>query len=97
MTPAFNPVIHAPHRLQICAMLAPLGEIEFSVVREGLGVSDSVLSKQARVLEEAGYLTISKATVETRQRTWLAFTPAGRDAFKAHMAELQRLANLAGV
>lgn len=97
MKPGFDPIVHAPNRLQICAVLAPLAKVEFAVVREEVGVSDSVLSKQVRILEETGYVTISKAIFETRQRTWLAFTPAGRAAFKAHMAELKRLARLAGV
>tara|TARA_R110002072_G_scaffold100693_4_gene221811 strand:+ start:2343 stop:2636 length:294 start_codon:yes stop_codon:yes gene_type:complete len=97
MKPRFDPVVHPPNRLQICAMLAPLSKVEFAVVREEVGVSDSVLSKQVRILEEAGYVTISKVIFETRQRTWLALTPTGRAAFKAHMAELQRLASLAGL
>ncbi|MCW5723408.1 MAG: transcriptional regulator [Maricaulaceae bacterium] len=96
MTPRFDPVIHAPNRLQICAMLAPMDEVEFAVVRDGLGVSDSVLSKQVRQLEEAGYVAVSKATVDTRQRTWLSLTKSGRAAFTAHMAELKRIAALAG-
>lgn len=96
MTPRFDPVIHAPNRLQICAMLAPMDEVEFAVVRDGIGVSDSVLSKQVRQLEEAGYVAVSKATVDTRQRTWLSLTKSGRAAFTAHMAELKRIAALAG-
>lgn len=97
MKPGFDPIVHPPNRLQICAVLAPLAKVEFAVVREEVGVSDSVLSKQVRILEEAGYVTVSKAILDTRQRTWLALTPAGRAAFKAHMAELQRLASMAGL
>lgn len=95
MTPRFDTIIHAPNRLQICGFLAALEEAEFAVVREAIKVSDSVLSKQASQLEEAGYLKIRKATVETRQRTWLALTLRGRKAFAAHVAELQRLAQAA--
>lgn len=95
--PTFDAVIHPPRRLRICAVLAPLDEVPFPVVREELGISDSVLSKQVAHLESAGYVRVIKRTVDTRQRTWLALTSRGRKAFAAHMAELQRLADAAGV
>ena len=72
-------------------MLAAVDSAEFSAVRDELGVSDSVLSKHVRVLEEAGYLAVKKATIASRQRTWLALTKAGRAALEGHVAELQRL------
>lgn len=91
MMPRFDPVIHAPNRLQICAMLLTIENAEFGAVRDMIGVSDSVLSKHVRQLEEAGYVALTKGTVATRTRTWLALTKAGRAAFRAHVAELQRL------
>lgn len=95
--PTFDPTIHPPTRLRICAVLAPLDEVEFAVVRDEVDVSDSVLSKQVGRLEEAGYVSVIKRSFETRQRTWLALTQRGRKAFASHMAELQRLAEAAGV
>jgi DNA-binding MarR family transcriptional regulator len=88
----FDPVIHPLNRLQICAVLSPHDEVEFAIVREEVGVSDSVLSKQVRHLEQAGYVALRKATVDTRQRTWLSLTKAGRKAFNGHVAALRRLA-----
>ena len=90
--PRLDPVIHAPVRLQVCALLSAVDEAEFAVIREETEVSDSVLSKHVKQLEEAGYLRMRKAVVASRQRTWLSLTRAGRAAFKAHMAELQGLA-----
>lgn len=89
--PQFDAVVHAPLRLQVCAMLAAVESAEFSVVRDELGVSDSVLSKHVKVLHEAGYLRVRKAVVASRQRTWLALTADGRRALAGHVAELQRL------
>ena len=91
---AFDPVIHPLNRLQICAALAPHSEMEFSALRDVLGVSDSVLSKQLRYLEEAGYARLRKATVNTRQRTWIRLTDAGRKAYAGHLAALRNLAGL---
>ncbi len=90
--PVFDPVIHAPGRLQICAILSSADEAEFAMVRDAIQVSDSVLSKHLKQLEEAGYVKLTKAAQDGRQRTWLSLTPAGRKAFAAHVAELQRLA-----
>lgn len=95
-TPRFDPVIHPPSRLQICAMLAAVDNAEFAAVRDGLGVSDSVLSKHVRQLEEVGYVKVAKATVASRVRTWLSLTGEGRRAFAAHLAALERLVAEAG-
>lgn len=87
-----DPVIHAPLRLQICAILSAADEAEFALVREESGVSESVLSKHVKQLEEAGYVKVRKATFASRQRTWLGLTPAGRKAFATHLGALTRLA-----
>jgi len=93
----FDTVIHAPNRLQICAMLAPVDDVEFAALRDELDVSDSVLSKQLSVLEDAGYVYLRKATADGRQRTRVAMPPAGRRAFTGHVAELRRLVESAQV
>ena len=84
-------VIHAPNRLQICALLMPLEEAEFRVLREELGVSDSVLSKHISKLQDAGYLTIRKSLLNSRQRTWAKLTPLGREKLTSHLAALEQL------
>jgi DNA-binding MarR family transcriptional regulator len=91
----FDAVIHAPNRLQICAFLNPLQEAEFQVLREELDVSDSVLSKHLKQLEQAGYVKFRKSAVNGRQRMWAALTTAGRLAFAGHIEELKRLAGFA--
>ncbi|WP_308292959.1 transcriptional regulator [Pseudarthrobacter sp. R1] len=92
MGSGFNETIHVPTRLRICALLAGAGEVEFGVVRDALALSDSVLSKHLKVLEQAGFVELRKGTVNTRTRTWVHLTKAGAGAFKAHVKELQTLA-----
>jgi DNA-binding MarR family transcriptional regulator len=89
---ALNPVIHAPIRLQTCAILATAEQVEFGLLRDALEVSDSVLSKHLKQLEEANFVQLHKETSAGRLRTRLSLTPAGRAAFKAHIKELERLA-----
>ncbi|MFK4057208.1 transcriptional regulator [Brevundimonas sp. NPDC046655] len=93
--PIFDPVIHAPGRLQICALLSGIDDAEFAMIRDRLEVSDSVLSKHLKQLEEAGYVTLRKAATAGRQRTWISLTSAGRKAFASHVLELNRLAGIA--
>lgn len=87
----FNEIIHAPNRLQICALLAAADRVEFATVRDSLGVADSVASKHLKVLADAGYLTLTKSSGAGRPRTWAAMTKEGRAAFADHVAELRRL------
>lgn len=89
--PELNPVIHPPNRLQICAFLEPLAEVEFLTLRDYLDVSDSVLSKQIRILQDAGYVNLAKRTENGRQRTWLSLTAEGRKAYRLHVRELLKL------
>ena len=92
--PAFDELVHAPNRLQICAMLAAVDSVDFATVRDSLGVADSVVSKHVRVLQEAGYVSIRKATVASRVRTTLALTASGRRAFDGHVAALRAMVDV---
>lgn len=94
VAPVFDPVIHAPGRLQICAILSSVDDAEFAMLRDAIKVSDSVLSKHLKLLDEAGYVKLAKAVENGRQRTWLSLTARGRAAFAAHVTELNRLASL---
>lgn len=87
----FDELIHAPNRLRICSFLSTVEEAEFKVLREELNVSDSVLSKQIKLLEESGHLTVRKEVVKTGQRTWIGLSDGGKVAFANHVKELKRL------
>ncbi|MBG0825590.1 transcriptional regulator [Planomonospora sp. ID91781] len=94
---ALDPVIHAPARLQIVALLAAADEAEFGFVRDQVGVSDSVLSKHASALEGAGYVEIRKGYIGKRPRTWLKLSPQGRRAYTLHVAALQAIVARSGL
>lgn len=92
MTAQFNEEIHAPLRLRICGMLAAVKQMEFSVIRDALGVADSVLSKHLSRLVEAGYAESWKTVAAGRARVWVRLTPAGRRAFADHLEALRLIA-----
>jgi DNA-binding MarR family transcriptional regulator len=84
-------VIHAPHRLQICAILSAVEGVEFSALREMLAVSDSALSKHLATLESAGYVTTTRRAREGRSRVWVSMTTAGSGAYHGHVQALRQL------
>ena len=94
---ALNPVIHAPARLQIAALLAAVDDAEFATVRDAVGISDSVLSKHLSALAQADYVKLRKAALSGRQRTWISLTRNGRRAFREHVRALQALAAAAAL
>jgi DNA-binding MarR family transcriptional regulator len=89
---AFNELIHAPLRLQICAMLSPVRSLPFAEIRDSLEVSDSVLSKHLSALAEAGYVDVSRVRADARSRRQVTLTKTGRAALRAHLAALQAIA-----
>ncbi|MFJ3788278.1 winged helix-turn-helix domain-containing protein [Kitasatospora sp. NPDC090091] len=91
MPAGLDPLLQHPTRLAVLAFLSACQEAEFGAVRDHCEVSDSVLSKAATALEEAGYVKVKKGYVGKRPRTWLAATKSGRAALAGHVAELQRL------
>jgi DNA-binding MarR family transcriptional regulator len=89
---AFDELIHAPLRLQICAMLAPVRSLPFSDIRQSLEISDSVLSKHLAALGDAGYVEISRVRVDARSRRLVTLTVPGRTALRGHLAALRAIA-----
>lgn len=72
-------------------MLAGLSDAAFPLLRDELGVSDSVLSKHLSTLEAAGYVTLTKATSLGRSRTSVSLTKTGRAAYAGHVAALRAI------
>ncbi len=78
----------SPVRLSLLAALLDVDDLESSAVRDLLGLSDAAVSKHMNVLADADLVAIRKGYVGKRPRTWLAATPAGRQAYKRHRAAL---------
>lgn len=86
-----DPILNAPKRLAIMAVLASSTSSDFAFLREHLGVSDSDLSKQAAALEAAGYVTITKSGRGRGAVTAYRATKVGRRAYQRHRATLRGL------
>lgn len=89
---AFDELIHSPNRLRICAALAAVAEIEFAELERSVGITTQLMSKQLKLLADAGYIHMEKRP-ETigRPRTWVSFTSAGRRAYSGHVNALRAI------
>lgn len=89
--PRFDELVHAPLRLRLCALLSTVQQASFAYARDGLGVSDSVLSKHAAALQKAGYLTVDKQPRADGTTTHLSLTAEGMRAYLGHIAALRAI------
>lgn len=81
-----------PTRLGIVASLKNRDKAEFKLLRESLGVSDSVLSRHISALEKAGLINVSKGYVGKRPRTWVSITSEGSKRLDVHLQALREIA-----
>lgn len=88
-------VVHQRVRLGILAVLAEADMADFAFLKDSLSLTDGNLSRHLQVLEEAGFVKLTKAFEGRKPRTWIAATKTGRAAFGSELAALREL--IAGV
>ena len=81
----------APKRLAAMGLLASASRVEFSYLRDQLQLSDSDLSKQLKVLIDAGYLTTKRTGKGKTRASWFSITSEGRRALDRHADALRGL------
>ncbi len=81
-----------PLRFSIVAALAGADSLDFRDIRNSVQTTDSTLSKQLRVLEEAGLVAIRKSFVGKYPRTSARLTDVGRAAWNTHIRTLRAIA-----
>jgi len=84
-------VIHGRVRLGVMAFLVGHGETDFNDLKARLKATDGNLSTHLRKLEEAGYVAIAKSFLDRKSLTRVRLTGAGREAFIAYLAAMERL------
>ena len=86
--------IHQPTRLRMMTMLVSQdegGRLAYGFIQKTLALTGGNLTTHLRKLEDAGYLTMSKEFVDSKPRTWVEATQAGRGAFAGYLANLERV------
>jgi DNA-binding MarR family transcriptional regulator len=89
-----NETIHQPVRLRIVSAMAALASdarVDFTYLKNLLGLTDGNLGAHLLKLEEAGYVTQEKMFVGRKPKTYVHLTPGGRAAFEEHVAALKEI------
>ena len=84
--------IQAPLRFTIMALLDDVDALGFADIRAASESSAPTLSKQLTVLENAGYVQVSKITRGRRVLTEVSATSEGRQAYRQQLELLRRIA-----
>jgi DNA-binding MarR family transcriptional regulator len=88
-TTELDDVVHQRSRLGILSLLHAIHKVEFTALRDELGLTDGNCNRHLAALSAAGFVTLSKSRGPGRTRTWAQLTPAGRTALR-HEARLLR-------
>ncbi|MFZ4626336.1 MAG: transcriptional regulator [Rhodoferax sp.] len=91
---ALDPLLHQPLRTQIAAYLVGRGEATFSELKRVLQCTDGNLDAHLKKLLAADYLALERRGGAARVQTTFVLTSAGRAAFAAYLAHLQKLFSL---
>ena len=84
-------LIHERVRLGIVSALAVNGSLQFTDLRDLLGLTDGNLSAHARRLEDAGYVLCHKSFEGRTPRTEFELTAEGRAALESYLDHMEAL------
>ena len=91
-----NETIHQPNRLRIMTLLVSLPETDrmaYGFIQQTLALTGGNLTTHLRKLEDADYLVTTKEFQDSKPRTWVQATPAGRRDFAEYLSNLQKVLN----
>ena len=92
-----NETIHQSTRLQIMTLLVSMPETDrlaYGFIQKTLDLTGGNLTTHLRKLEDADYLVITKEFLNSKPRTWVEATSAGRRAFAEYLSNLERTLNM---
>lgn len=91
--PEFDELILSKTRLGIICALVSGDKLEFTHLRNSLGLSDGNLSVQISKLEKAGFIKVEKIFIERKPKTFCKITNKGQKAIRNLISNLESLAN----
>jgi predicted ArsR family transcriptional regulator len=84
-------VIHEKVRLALMSLLAASPRLSFTEMRDTLNMTDGNLTAHMRTLQEAGYVSVTKAFQGGRPLTTYSLTAGGRKAFATYINLLEQI------
>lgn len=91
LTGELDDAVHQRARLGMLALLREVGRADFSFLRDTLELTDGVVHRHLKVLEEAGFIEVEKGYENRRPRTWVKLSSAGKAALDKEIAALKRI------
>lgn len=92
-----DPLLSAPKRLRLLAILRVSAWAEFGFLQESLGIAKADLSKQMSSLVDAGYVSSKRVGGRRGGATWFRITSAGRKVYDRHVEALRSLTEVVPV
>ena len=83
--------VHQRVRLGILAALVGLSRADFAHLKRELALTDGNLGRHLEVLQEAGFVRLSRETTGARPRTWASITASGKKALRKEVNALRKL------
>lgn len=80
-------------RLGIMSALAVNEFLDFTALKELLGVTDGNLASHLKSLEKAGYIHYKKEFLNRKPNTKYSASESGLEAFKKHLQAIEQLLN----
>jgi DNA-binding MarR family transcriptional regulator len=84
-------VIHEKGRLAIMSLLAATPQLAYTEMRDTLNMTDGNITAHIRTLQEAGYVSVTKAFQGGRQLTTFSLTSQGKKAFTGYIDLLEQI------
>jgi DNA-binding MarR family transcriptional regulator len=86
---SIDPIIHAPARMAIMAVLTSTDAVDYTFLSEELCLTDGNLTSHLKKLEESGYVRCTKGFIGRKPRTSYRITAKGRAAFECYIDALE--------
>ncbi len=91
MIEGLNKIFESRIRLGIMSVLMVNDWVDFNTLKELLKVTDGNLASHISALEKNEFITIRKEFVGKKPKTSYAASKLGKQAFKKHLAALEKL------
>ena len=86
-----NKAFESRIRLGIMSILMVNDQVDFTMLKELLQITDGNIASHISGLEKLGYVSVTKQFVGKKPNTSYAATKAGKDAFAKHIQALEKL------
>jgi len=86
-----NKAFESRIRLGIMSILMVNDQVDFTMLKELLQITDGNIASHISGLEKLGYVSVTKQFVGKKPNTSYAATIAGKDAFVKHIHALEQL------